>query len=168
VFIDKIDAHYVQAATPKDGFNANPPVAIERYIKGLDGLPSKSDPAVKKYWKWLQTKLSKQEYKVYRGVALADEDDYPSFAKGHPMSFTESKSVASAIAKDRSKNGEDEQWGCVVEAVVPKKSIYFHYAFGGDLGTYAPKEKEILVLMDGISDWREIETYHRGKKVKIT
>jgi hypothetical protein len=135
---------------------AQPPIpkAIEQYIMGLAGLPAKTAPGVKKYWNWLQTKLTEPEYKVYRAVTLVDEDDYPSFSRDHLMSFTESKKTALAIAKERS---EDGSWACVIEADVPKKAIHFHYALGGELGAAHPKEREILVLMG--SGYDEIKRF---------
>lgn len=143
------------------------PEVLKRYIRGEDSAPELKD--LKKYQQLILPELKK----LYPSGYVALYRGFADYAEPHELgeifqdpkalvSFTESKSTALAIAKERSED-YPEQTGYAIKIEVPISAIYFHWKLD-PIGREYSKEKEVLILPYG-HEWKVIKTFTKNESV---
>lgn len=148
----------------KMSLSAGPlPERLEDYIMGEESFPSPEE--LEPYRKTLQKELKalypSRYAKLYRGLAYPASPEQLGEIFTDPsilISFTESKSTAIAIAKQRAM--DYDEYGYAIEIDVPTSAIYFHWKLD-PIGKEHPKEKEVLINPYSY-EWKVIKAFAPG------
>lgn len=95
---------------------------------------------------------------VYRGFSReCDREEIGEIFIGYDdlVSFTESKSTAIQIAKERCE--DNDEYGYAIELYVPVSQIFFHWKLD-NIGSHHPKEREVVICPYGL-EWKIIKCF---------
>ena len=133
------------------------PGDINGYIRGSGSAVEVNQPEIKKYHDAIQPFLKKllppivTAYRTFAVGSEIDTSDTDDEANINPpelaLSYSDSKSFALALAKERNQDYESD-WIYVIEVKLTHDQIYFHYKMD-PLGKEHPKEHEIVAMAAG-------------------